>query len=615
MKHFHFILVLFSFALSACNGSVSGNEQPSSPTVASITISPEWTIVKLGGEQQFAVVLNDEEGNPILEAPATFETTGGAINSTGILTAGAYVGRHVVTVRAENGLEATATVIFVTDIIEIEPCSSNPADSNACSIENQYIQTAVDASLHGTGFILKAGIHRFNRVMPTDGDVFVGEIGALMTGAMTLSNFSQDTATGLWTHAGLTMQGQKAGLLCDDLENADGTRYSGCRNPEDLYVNDVAQFQVETLAEVDAEEVESLPGILMNKWFFDYANDKIYFYLPDNPSNHKIEISVARSAFAGDAKNVVVRNIVFEKYANPAQMGVVGDQFPGDAWIVEYSEVRLSHGAGIRVQNGGVIRRSYVHHMGQIGLSAEGRDIEITGNELAYNNTLRFAWGWEGGGAKFVRTENLKVINNYSHHNRGPGLWSDIDNIHVLYENNTVDCNRGPGIFHEISHDAVIRNNIVRLNGLGGRLVNDWDDWLYGAQILSASSPNVEIHNNWVEVDAEAGDGIGVIEQDRGEGTYGPWKTLNNYVHHNEITYFGNFGQSGIGSDYPGGVATIYEGSNLFDSNIYHAPRLDLTRWRWGDSQNWDDFLTEGQEPNGTADTNVPHQPTVSCKQ
>ena len=55
---------------------------------------------------------------------------------------------------------------------------------------------------------------------------------------------------------------------------------------------------------------------------------------------------------------------------------------------------------------------------------------------------------------------------NHVHHNEGPGLWTDIDNIHTLYEGNLVEHNANVGIFHEISYDAVIRNNIVRDNGL-----------------------------------------------------------------------------------------------------------------------------------------------------
>ena len=44
------------------------------------------------------------------------------------------------------------------------------------------IQAAVDAHPGGTTFVIKAGVHRRQSVKPKDGDVFVGESGAVMTG-------------------------------------------------------------------------------------------------------------------------------------------------------------------------------------------------------------------------------------------------------------------------------------------------------------------------------------------------------------------------------------------------------------------------------------------------
>ena len=62
------------------------------------------------------------------------------------------------------------------------------------------------------------------------------------------------------------------------------------------------------------------------------------------------------------------------------------------------------------------------------------------------------------------------------HHNAGPGLWTDFDNIHTLYEGNTVFLNGEDGIKHEISYDATIRNNVVAANG------QSKDNWLWGSQ-------------------------------------------------------------------------------------------------------------------------------------
>jgi len=46
----------------------------------------------------------------------------------------------------------------------------------------QSIQAAVDSHGAGTTFLIKAGVHRGQHVVPKDGDVFVGESGAVLSG-------------------------------------------------------------------------------------------------------------------------------------------------------------------------------------------------------------------------------------------------------------------------------------------------------------------------------------------------------------------------------------------------------------------------------------------------
>ena len=123
----------------------------------------------------------------------------------------------------------------------------------------------------------------------------------------------------------------------------------------------------------------------------------------------------------------------------------------------------------------------------------------------------------------------MVVRGNFSHHNRGPGLWTDINNIHTLYENNTVEDNERGGIFHEISYDATIRNNTSRRNGTG----KDFPYWTTGAGIEIVSSRNVEVHGNTLEDNWQ---GITGLDDHRGTGNAGPYTLINLNVHDNVVT-------------------------------------------------------------------------------
>ncbi len=152
--------------------------------------------------------------------------------------------------------------------------------------------------------------------------------------------------------------------------------------------------------------------------------------------------------------------------------------------------------------------------------------LKLKTSEVARNNYAGFDPGWEAGGAKFFLSRDLIVRDNYVHDNDGPGLWTDIDNVDVIYEGNVVVDNAYQGIHHEISFGAVIRRNVVERNGLA------FDEWLWGAQILIQNSSGAEVYCNRVFVDATGGDGIALIQQDRGAGSRGPYRTRENLVHH-----------------------------------------------------------------------------------
>ena len=299
----------------------------------------------------------------------------------------------------------------------------------------------------------------------------------------------------------------------------------------------------------------ALDELRPGRFFFDHDARKIW--LADDPRGHRVEASVATRAFRGwftNAFGVTIRGLVVEKFANEAQQGAIQAT---NGWIVEQNEVRLNHGVGI--QGARVIRRNVVRHNGQLGIGLYGSNGDLVAeNEIAHNNWAGYDPFWEAGGTKFATTTKLTVRGNHVHHNQGPGLWTDWDNVDALYEGNTVERNAGPGILHEASYDAVIRRNVVRGNGFGAAYERAFD----GAGIGLNTSQNVEIVGNTVSRNRQ---GIGIFSADRGSGKYGEHATRHVTVRGNTIVMVAR-GATGLASDDP---ADYSSNDNRFQGNRY----------------------------------------------
>lgn len=368
------------------------------------------------------------------------------------------------------------------------PPSPPPAVPQGIEIRpGQSIQEAVDANPSGTTFVLKAGVHRRQRVQPKDGMTFAGEPGAVLDG-----------------------------------ENAT-----------------------------------------------DFA-------------------------FRGTARNVTIQGLIIERYVPGAQMGAVkaGDHVSSqnsDGWLVQNNEIRYNDGGGVRIGHRMVLKNNHIHHNEQIGVVGVGDDVLVEGNEIAWNNyNKKHSYGWEAGGTKFVKTRNLVVRNNHVHDNWGPGLWTDIDNIDSLYEGNLVENNADSGIFHEISYRATIRNNTVRGNGY-----DRVGAWAYGAGILVAHSPDVEVYGNIVENNQN---GIMGVQQDRGDGDFGPHELRNLNVHDNTVVQGSKQWAAGVAQDV--GDTGVFSRNIRFQNNRYTLGTGDGRWFEWQNGQRtrtqWQDYGNDG---------------------
>ena len=425
------------------------------------------------------------------------------------------------------------------------------------------IQARVNRAAPGTTFLLKPGMHRMPSIVPRHGDTFAGEAGTVLSGARPLAALSRSGS--YWVATAQTLQ---VGRAMGEAPCRSGC--PRCNYPEDLFLDDVPLLHVAKLSDLG-------PG----KWHFDYEANQIYLW--DDPTGRNVELSVTPKAFSGTATNVTIRNLTIEKYANPTQQATVE---LGTGWVIEDSEIRWNHFTGIAMGPCSIARRNRVHHNGCFGFHGAGEAILVEKNEIAYNGFAGYDPFWGAGGSKWVYTSYLIVRENFSHHNRGPGLWTDINNIHTLYENNTVEDNERGGIFHEISYDAIIRTNTARRNGTG----KHYPHWTTGAGIEITSSRNVEVCGNTLEDNWQ---GITGLNDHRGVGNAGPYTLTNLNVHHNLVTSRiadPGGGRTGI-IDSKGADAFSSSGNNRFHQNTYFlgtnrhcflwmGKELDEAEWR-----------------------------------
>jgi len=490
--------------------------------------------------------------------PFVVPVTNGEVN----LTATPYQAGSLTAINPANfGYDANRnTVVIPSDAIRL-----NPGDD---------VQATVDANPAGTAFVFSPGIYREQSITPKDGNRFYGEEGAVLSGARLLTNFERNDA--YWVATGQTQQGDIRG---DCLPTA-----PRCDHPEDLYIDHVPLRHVDSLGEV-----------VSGTWHFDYNADRIY--LADDPTGRVVETSVTTTAFSGNAANVLVTNLIVEKYAAPAQMAAISGSNTTN-WVVQNNIVQLNHGGGIQLGHNMHVLNNYVVNNGQIGISGIGDNIIVEWNDIGRNNYAGYNPGWEAGGTKFVLTDNLMVRHNYVYDNNGPGLWTDIDNINTTYDSNLVMNNVGMGIFHEISYAVTISNNVAMFNS-----VDDFP-WLYGGQIVISTSSDAQIHNNRVVVSEQGGNGLTVLQQNRGSGSLGVYRSWNNHVFNNLIVYLGNVGVSGAAADWEN-VLFDEQGNNQFDNNIYYANDSSSNHWAWQATMNWSDFQARGHEPNSAVFFNV----------
>jgi hypothetical protein len=475
------------------------------------------------------------------------------------------------------GLNDALGIVVLSIALLIAPTARSGVADRECPANAIFVevgvlsQKLVDSAGPGAVFCLEGGVHRAEPIRPHSKQEFHGIGRTVLNGSQPIAAFAHEGR--YWMSTGLFRRFVKHGEC--------GPNAPACDDPFAVFVDDRPLMKVLSNDAVG-------PG----SFYVDY--DAGQLFLGDDPTGHGVEVTVAPFAFDGMAADVVLSNIVIEKYASPAQRGAAHAR-EGTGWHIVDCEIRLNSGAGISVGSGTLVRNCNVHHNGQIGIEGHGIDITIEANEIWSNNIYDFDPAWEAGGVKLAKSTRAAFRGNHVHGNNGPGLWCDIECRNVVYDRNLVEGNLHIGIFHEISFAASIVNNTVRHNGTANR------QWFWGADIVVAASQDVEVTGNTVTV-AAGSCGIVLLDQGRKSNDGQLYKTSNNSITANALTFEGEVCAGGA-SDVSGDPAMepIKNGNNRFNGNTYYA--LDAgaaARFPWGRAVlDWHEFRKAGQELTG----------------
>ncbi len=486
------------------------------------------------------------------------------------------------------------------------------------------IPSVVAANPTNTTFVIYPGTYRLEGpIEAKTGDVFVGQTAcappqtacpAILSGSKVIGSLATFNGTN-YEVTGQTQQGAIQALTrqCQ-------TGWAGCIYPEDLFFDGVPLQHLNS---------SSLPKIGPGQWWFDYANNIIYFH--DNPSGHVVETSVAPNAFGGSGNNVTISQLTIEEFASavggsPGTIGMEGNLTltEGISWTIKNCEIRLNHGLGIRVAYKMQILNNYIHNNGCLGVGgglatdattrSTPSGIVVAHNTITYNNYAHVLPGFGSGGIKICATNGAVLRGNTITHNDGAGIHFDQSAESPLVDGNIVTDNTGAtGIQYEISLiSATIRNNISQRNGidLGPEAGTST------AGLGNYDSAGVQAYCNVVEVpNATSVNAVTFGATPRGYNIYPPGEYLTavgNSFHHNTVIW--DSGANGVLGFYqadPTHQPNYFALNTPPDHNTYHLSSLSTPNFIYDDNDSkqnnrktFAQYQSSGADIHGTADTN-----------
>lgn len=235
-------------------------------------------------------------------------------------------------------------------------------------------------------------------------------------------------------------------------------------NPDQVWIDNVAQKQVASLAQVTA-----------GTFFVDYGAKKLY--IGTNPAGKTVRASALAKAMSIRANNAVIRGIGIRRFApSVPHMGAVTVERPG----VVMENVAITDNATTGIAVGAVdvtLRNISATRNGLMGASAVYADrLKVIGLDASTNNVERFKPAPVAGGMKITRTRGVAVSQSTFRDNLATGLWLDESVFDTTIVGNEITGNTSHGISAEISAKVRMVDNVVADNRSFGVKVNNTSD-------------------------------------------------------------------------------------------------------------------------------------------
>ncbi len=411
----------------AGSGGAAPAPPPAAPAaVTTVSVSLNASTLTVKQTAQATATLRDASGNVLTGRTIVWSSSNSAVASvsaSGLVTA---VASGVATIAATSEGKTGSAALTVA--------AAAPPVVGVAVLPGQSIQAAVNANPTGTTFILKAGTHTRQSVIPKSGDVFQGEPGTVLDGQGAAYAFGKGGAP---YPSNVTIRGLKITGYTPPMQS--GTIEAGGYYPAEGTSGWV----------IDGNDI-SYNG----EYGIRIGNSG---RVVNNNVHHNLRLNVA-----GSANNTVIENneIAFGNHQNA------------------YNTNFEAGGTKFAYSDGLVLRGNYVHDNVGVGIHMDENNINTT---IETNRVDR-----NGSEGVAIEISYATIIRNNTVTNNG---WADPRNRYTYL------WNAGIGI--HASQNVEIYGNTVAGNYAGIVAIEQnrsTDKAVYGAHIVQ----NLYVHDNTI---------------------------------------------------------------------------------------------------------------------